>query len=297
MKNFLISGGTGFIGSALCARLLEGGHSIIVKTRYPKSTRVGIKFINDIDELDVNEKIDVVINLSGEPITNKRWTKSHKQKLIGSRVNSTQELISYFKKSRHKPKLFICGSAIGYYGIEATNNAVNEASLGDESFSSKLCSQLEECALQAESIGIRTCLLRTGIVLGKNGGALSKMLLPFKLGLGGKIGTGVQWMSWIHINDLISIIFHCIDHEELNGPINGTAPYPVSNTNFTKILGETLKRPTLFSMPSMMIKLLMGEMGKELLLSGKKVLPSKVKNTGFQFEFERLDKALSNVLN
>jgi uncharacterized protein (TIGR01777 family) len=237
-----------------------------------------------------------VINLAGEPIANKRWSKSQRRKILESRINTTQEIIEFFRSSKNKPELFISSSAIGYYGAGSSNVGVDEGCSGDDSFSSKLCVRWEECAMQAELLGIRTCLLRTGVVLGKNGGALQKMLPPFKLGLGGKIGTGKQWMSWIHLDDLIGIIDYCIKHGNLNGPINSTAPNPITNSLFTEVLGKSLGRPTMFHIPSIVIKLLMGEMGKELLLAGNKVLPLKIENAGFQFKYEHIEKALSDIL-
>jgi uncharacterized protein len=294
--NFLISGGTGFIGSALCSYLSKKGHSIVVKTRHPELISENMKGVSKLSNLSANETFDVVINLAGEPIANKRWSKSQRRKILESRINTTQEIIEFFRSSKNKPELFISSSAIGYYGAGSSNVGVDEGCSGDDSFSSKLCVRWEECAMQAELLGIRTCLLRTGVVLGKNGGALQKMLPPFKLGLGGKIGTGKQWMSWIHLDDLIGIIDYCIKYGNLNGPINSTAPNPITNSLFTEVLGKSLGRPTMFHIPSIVIKLLMGEMGKELLLAGNKVLPLKIENAGFQFKYEHIEKALSDIL-
>lgn len=186
------------------------------------------------------------------------------------------------------------GSAIGYYGIAETDLAIDETSQGDESFSSQLCQQWEETALQAQKLGIRTCLLRTGIVLGK-GGALQKMLPAFKLGLGGKIGHGKQWMPWIHLDDLIEIILYCIEHPHISGAINGTSPNPVTNQEFTTRLGKALKRPTLLPLPAWFIKLLMGQMGEELLLAGKQVVPTQITNAGYLFQYKTLEAALQHI--
>jgi uncharacterized protein (TIGR01777 family) len=294
--NILISGGTGFIGTALCSQLINKNHTIVVKTRQLEWLNSKIKTINELSEITINEKFDVVINLAGEPIADKRWSKNQRRKILESRLDTTEECISFLRGVKNKPALFISGSAIGYYGIDETNEDIDESCAGDDSFSSSLCAKWEESALQAESLGIRTCILRTGIVLGKDGGALKKMLIPFKLGLGGKIGTGNQWMSWIHLGDIINIIDFCINDESLKGPVNCTAPYPVTNSSFTKALGKALGRPTVFNMPEMVIKLLMGKMGEELLLSGKKVLPLKIQNAGFKFNHEHIETALSEVL-
>jgi uncharacterized protein (TIGR01777 family) len=294
--NFLISGGTGFIGSALCSHLSATGHSVVVKTRRPELINKTMKGISNLSQLSSNNKFDVVINLTGEPIANNRWSENQKRKILQSRIDSTKELIGFMESSKNKPALFISSSAIGYYGVGTSNDGVDETSLGDNSFSSRLCAQWEALALQAETLEIRTCILRTGIVLGKNGGALEKMLPPFKWGLGGKIGSGKQWMSWIHLEDLIGIISYCIDQKSLKGPVNCTAPNPVTNEFFTTALGKTIKRPTIFNVPAIIIKLLMGEMGEELLLAGKRVLPSKLEQAGFHFKFKRIEAALSDIL-
>ena len=294
--NLLITGGTGFIGSALCSRLLKDKHDIVVLSRHPEAIKAPIIGISDLEQLKSDVIFDIVINLAGEPIADKRWSAQQKQRILNSRLDATEKLIVYFKTTEQKPKLLINGSAIGYYGISETNDIVDETVSGDDSFSSQLCQQWETTALQAQTLGIRTCLLRTGIVLGKGGGALSKMLLPFKIGLGGRIGQGKQWMSWIHLDDLVGIILYCIDHDSLRGAINGTSPNPVTNQVFTKTLGKVLKRPTLLPMPVVVVKLLMGQMGEELLLAGKKILPVKILDAGYKFKYEELEKALLNIV-
>lgn len=294
--NILITGGTGFIGSALCSRLLEENNKIVVLSRHPEKIKSPIKAIADLNDLKNSDIFDVVINLSGEPIANKRWSDKQKHQIFSSRIDITEKLISYFEKSENKPKLFISGSAIGYYGIDKTDNVIEEKENGDNSFSSELCQKWEAVALKAEKLGIRTCLLRTGIVLGENGGALSKMLLPFKMCLGGRIGHGKQWMSWIHIDDLIGIILYCINNDNLKGAVNGTSPNPVTNQVFTKTLGVALKRPTIFPMPAIVVKLLMGQMGEELLLAGKKIVPKKALDAGYTFKYKILEEALINVV-
>lgn len=294
--NILITGGTGFIGSMLCSRLLENKHNVVVMTRLPETVKGNIKGITGLEQIDDGVIFDVVINLAGEPIANKRWSKLQKQRISDSRLNTTKKLIEYFKISKNLPKIFISASAIGYYGVGVTSESLNETALGDASFSSQLCQQWEAIALEAKTLGIRTCVLRTGIVLGKEGGALKRMILPFKLGLGGTIGKGNQWMSWIHLEDLIGIILYCIDHDNVSGAVNGTAPNPVTNKCFTKALGKVLNRPTRLPMPTTVVKLLMGQMGEELLLSGKKVLPDKITKEGYTFKYAVLEEALSNIV-
>jgi len=293
----LITGGTGFIGSALCNELLKDkNNEITLLSRNPEKTLPQVKSINNLNTIEKNASFDIIINLAGEPIADKKWTKEQKQKIISSRIDTTEDIIEFIKNSENKPKLLISGSAIGYYGIEQSNTDHDENDMSDDSFSSDLCKKWEETALQANTYGVRTCILRTGIVLGKNGGALSKMLMPFKMGLGGKIGSGEQWMSWIHLDDLVGIILHCIKQDTLNGPINGTAPKPSTNDDFTKALGKALNRPTFMPMPKIIINMLMGQMGVELLLSGKKIMPTKALDSGYQFKYTTLDSALDNII-
>lgn len=297
--NILITGGTGFIGSRLCEYLLKENHTLVVKTRQPNIVDTRMSAVSDLSELGTDTVFDVVINLAGEPIADKRWSTKQKEKILRSRLDTTEELISYFIELEQKPALFISGSAIGFYGIESSpetlNTKIDESALGDSSFASRLCQQWEASALQAEALGIRTCLLRTGIVLGHKGGALNKMLLPFKLGLGGAIGSGNQWMPWIHLDDLIGLIRFCIAQPNVSGAINGTAPNPVTNSEFTKALGKALKRPTVLPMPGFMVKILMGQMGKELLLAGKRVVPAKALSSGYRFKFDTVDEAMSDL--
>ncbi|GAW86824.1 conserved hypothetical protein [Bathymodiolus platifrons methanotrophic gill symbiont] len=294
--NILITGGTGFIGSTLCSRLLEENNEIVMLSRHPEKIKLPMKAVADLSDLKDSDIFDVVINLAGEPIANKRWSDKQKHQIFSSRIGTTEKLISYFEKLENRPKLFISGSAIGYYGIDKTDNVIEEKERGDNSFSSELCQKWEAVALKAEKLGVRTCLLRTGIVLGKNGGALSKMLFPFKMCLGGRIGDGKQWMPWIHIDDLVGIILYCMSHDNLQGAINGTSPNPVTNQVFTKTLGTSLKRPTIIPMPAIVVKLLMGQMGEELLLAGKKVVPKKALDAGYTFKYRTLEEALINVV-
>jgi uncharacterized protein (TIGR01777 family) len=294
--NFLITGGTGFIGSALCIPLLAEKHNIVVLSRSPEKPLSRTRTITSLGQLTDDDAFDVVINLAGEPIANKRWSDHQKKKITNSRIDTTESLIDYFKQTKNKPQLLINGSAIGYYGTNRSNAIIEESTDCDDSFSSQLCQKWEKTALKAETLGIRTCLLRTGVVLGKNGGALSKMLPPFKMGLGGRIGHGEQWMSWIHLDDLVGIILHCIDNDSLKGSINGTSPNPVTNETMTKALGVALKRPTIFPMPELVVTLLMGQMGKELLLAGKRILPRKALDTGYNFKYKTLEDALKNIV-
>jgi hypothetical protein len=259
--------------------------------KFPK-----VKTLSKLDDLNPEISFDVVINLAGQGIADKRWSKSVKQALIDSRINTTKDLYSYLKDVLVKPDVFISGSALGFYGVQPSDTKIDETGEVDNCFSSKLCQQWEAEAQKIEALGIRTCYLRTGIVLGNNGGALAKMLPPFKLGLGGPIGSGKQWMSWIHRDDLIGMINFAIECETVSGAINGTAPEPVINKDFTKTLAKVLKRPAFFPMPAIIVKLLFGQMGDELLLAGKRVVPAKIIQAGYHFKFKTLESALRDVV-
>ena len=298
-KRLLITGGSGFIGSRLVPLLLEQGYDVTVLTRNPEKTDLhfnhAVTTIKQLNLLHDTDVFDVVINLAGQGITDKRWTPGIKKQLRESRIVTTQNLISYLQCAKKKPECFISGSAIGYYGNQG-EKPVDEQMSGDSSFSSKLCFDWEHEAQQAEVLGIRTCYLRTGIVLGKKGGALAKMLPAFKLGLGGPMGTGRQWMSWIHINDLTGLILYAINHKDIKGAINGTAPKPVTNKEFTSTLASVLKRPAYLPMPAFVLKLMLGQMAEELLLSGQRVIPKKILDAGYDFQYAELENALSEVV-
>jgi hypothetical protein len=236
-----------------------------------------------------------VINLAGEGIGDRRWTDAVKQQLRDSRLLTTASLVEYFKRANQKPAVFISGSAIGVYGLHSDEKLDEQAS-GDDSFSSRLCRDWEAQAAEAEALGIRCCYLRTGVVLGKNGGALSKMLPPFKMALGGPMGSGQQWMSWVHMDDLVNAIVYALETPSINGPINGTAPNPVTNKAFSKALGSALNRPAVIPMPAFVLKLMMGEMAEELLLSGQRVVPAKLTRSGFEFKYPQLDDALRDII-
>ena len=304
-KDYLITGGSGFIGMQLITMLLEKGQKIIVLTRNIQKTAGYFKrslgetannttFIDDLATF--NTSVDVVINLAGQGIMDKRWNKAIKQQLLDSRLNTTEAVVDYVQRCQVKPELVISGSAIGYYGTQHGNTVLDETATGDSSFASQLCLEWERAAKPLEKLGVRTCYLRTGIVLGK-GGALAKMLPPFKWGLGGRIGDGQQWMSWIHMTDLLQLIQFVCDHKTITGAINATAPNPVRNQDFTRCLGQVLKRPTIFPMPAKVLTWLLGEGAQELLLAGQQVMPKKMQEAGFVFQFPQLKDALQEVIN
>ena len=313
-QRYLITGGSGFIGTVLIKQLLLENHDVTVLTRNEVKTaqhfaavigaeredyqtKTNVKTVSSLDAINPDQTFDVIVNLAGQGIADKRWNDEIKQQLIDSRVETTQALYEFIKDTTVKPDVFISGSALGYYGLGETDEAINEEGGTDDSFSSHLCQLWEAEAKNIEALGIRTCYLRTGIVLGKNGGALAKMLPPFKMALGGPIGSGKQWMSWIHLEDIVGMIRFAIDNDTIKGPINGTAPQPVSNKEFSQTLGKVLKRPAIFPMPAFVVKLLFGQMGEELLLSGQKVIPEKLTQAGYQFKYPKLESALKDIVS
>ena len=307
-ERYLITGGSGFIGAPLVQGLVQAGHEVTVLTRDCVKTAQHFAsllseadnrliLVNELQKLDAKQSYDVIINLAGQGIADKRWTSKIKQQLVDSRIQTTRKLCHWVIQMPIKPRVFISGSALGYYGVGTDPHPVDETGQPDDSFSSQLCMAWEKEAACLEPLGVRTCYLRTGIVLGDNGGALAKMLPAFKWGLGGPLGSGEQWMSWIHREDLIGIIHYLIDHEELRGHFNGCAPKPVKNKEFSRTLGKALKRPACLPMPALVLKLLLGEMAEELLLSGKPVVPKKILEAGYVFQYPHLEEALEAILS
>lgn len=307
-QRVLITGATGFIGCPLTKALLSEGHEVTIITR--DKIRAMDKFANvpgkltfvDSFESFVNpsqERFDIIINLAGEPIVGKRWTEKQKDIIFKSRVGTTEKLVNFISQMEVKPKTLINGSAIGYYGATISDTEVTETSAPaeTETMSHKLCKLWEDTAMKAKTFGTRVVLLRTGIVLGRDGGVMSQMLFPFEFGVGGKMGSGKQWMPWIHVNDLLSMVAHSINDPTIHGPINGTAPNPVTNLELTKALGSVLRRPTFIPMPAAVIKIMFGsDVAHELLLTGQKVIPAKIQQHKFTFAYPQLDGALREIV-
>jgi uncharacterized protein (TIGR01777 family) len=298
MKTILVTGGSGFIGRNLCRTMLTNDWQVIVHSRNPgKAAKIlssSVTLISDLNQL--TQSVDILINLAGAPIADKRWSVKRKATISQSRIQTTQVLYDYFKQAEKPPCIVISGSAIGYYGGgHANNQPITEEGAVAPNFSSKLCAGWENSAQQFEQLGSRVCFLRTGIVLGEQG-ALSKLLPAFKLGLGGPIASGQQWMPWIHIDDMVDIIIYAIEND-ICGPINCTAPNPVTNKEFAKTLGMVLKRPAIAPMPAVIVKLLFGQMGDELMIQGQCVIPQKLQQQGYQFSYNKLASALGQLLN
>lgn len=296
--NILITGGSGLIGQHLIGSLIQTKNHITVLTRDSvKSARtlpIGVNLIESLSQKNIDNH-EVVINLAGEPIADRRWSDTQKQKICLSRWQITTQLAELIKNANTPPKVFISGSAIGIYGRQGNEKIDESYTNYHQEFTHDVCKKWEQVALEAASAQTRVALLRTGIVLDTHGGALAKMLLPFKLGIGGKIASGQQFMSWIHIEDMVAAILHIMNTQTLAGAINITSEHAVSNQEFAKTLARTLYRPSVFTTPSFILKALFGEMA-DLLLFGQNVIPQKLVNTGFTFKYPTLDAALNNLI-
>lgn len=292
----LITGASGFIGRQLVA-LLAPMHQLTLLTRSPEQARKILgtehQYLASLEQLDDLNAIDAVVNLAGEPIVAKRWSKAQKQLICSSRWNTTAKLSQLIQQSSNPPSVMVSGSAIGFYGRQS-EQLLNENSTPHVEFSHEICKTWEQLALGAASEHTRVCIIRIGIVLGQ-GGALEKMLPPFKLGLGGPIGHGRQGMSWIHVKDLISLIEYLLSTEQCQGLFNATAPNPVSNAEFAKTLGRALNRPTMITTPPLALRLAMGEMS-ELLTEGQFVYPKRALEAGFKFQYTDLEPALMDIV-
>lgn len=296
--HILITGGTGLIGSTLVKRW-QNHYKLTILSRTPQNVTArfgdGVTAAASLADVDFNN-ITAVINLAGEPIVGKRWSKRQKQELCHSRWRCTTSLVDAINRASTPPQVLISGSAIGFYGAQHTQLISEDFSHYHDDFPHQLCERWEMLAQEAASPQTRVCLLRTGIVLSKSGGALKKMLPPFQLGLGGRIGNGEQYMSWVHIDDIVQIIEFLLLHPTLQGVFNATAPTPVTNAQFSQELAQVLHRPALLPIPAFMLNLLLGEMAT-LLLDGQRVIPANLIKAGYQFRFKELKPALTDLLS
>ena len=294
----LITGGTGFIGSALTRSLTDQGYEVTVLSRNPDSVEKicgpGIKALNNLNQLKPEDTFQAIINLAGAPIFDARWSDARKQIIRDSRIGLTRQLVASMARMAVKPELLISGSAIGYYGDQG-DTVLTEQSATHKDFSEQLCTDWENEAKKAEHLGGRVCLIRTGLVLAEGGGLLKRMLLPFRLGLGGRLGDGQQWMSWIHRQDWIAIARLMITDSSMQGAYNATAPNPVTNSEFARTLAHCLNRPALLPVPAWLLKILLGEMSG-LVLGSQRVMPERLLALGFKFQYTDLSSALNQVL-
>lgn len=297
----LITGGSGFVGQRLCQRLNEAGHQLLVVSRDPAAVRArlpeGAEIQRSVFDF-IDTPPDAIVNLAGESIAAKRWSDEQKERLIDSRVNITQDLVALCEqlKSRGErvPSVMVSASAVGYYGDQGDREVTEETPHHDE-FAHRLCKRWEQAAHKAADHGTRVAILRIGLVLDAGGGSLQKMLPPFKMGLGGRFGSGEQFMPWIHREDLVRAILFLLDNSALEGAFNGSAPHPVTNAEFSRTLAKQLKRPAIFPVPAFVLETIFGEMSR-LLLTGADMRPKRLQEAGFTFRFETLEAALADIL-
>jgi uncharacterized protein (TIGR01777 family) len=301
----IIAGGSGFIGQHLSKYLINSDYEVIILSRNPQ--RVQSLFKNKIRCLHWNdfdtsswqgelESTAVIINLIGENIAQWPWTDQIKHKILYSRIHAGQTIIEAINKAKKKPRLLIQSSATGYYGNNNIDTLIEETPAGS-GFLADVCQQWEQSTLDVESMGVKRCVIRIGHVLGKNGGLLKKMVLPFKFFSGGPIGSGKQILPWIHMDDLVTAIRFLIESDDANNINNLCAPNPVNMKTFAKLLGKMLRRPSILKIPEFAVKLILGEMGRETILSGQNAIPKTLLDSGYQFNFIDLDDALNNLLS
>ncbi len=297
-RTILITGATGFIGSRLVASLRDAGHHIIALVRNPAKAEIltpPITLITSLDQLPADAKIDAIVNLAGEPIGNGLRTDAKRRKILDSRIGMTDDVIRLIARLERRPAALVNGSAIGWYGLWQ-DQPLTESAKSHGCFSHELCAAWEQAASRAAEYGVRVVYLRIGLVIGIEGGLLTRMLTPFEFGLGGPIGSGKQWMSWIERDDLVRLIAHALAKPDLSGPINATAPLPVTNRKFAEELGRRLRRPAAFRIPAGLLHHVAGDFADELLLGGQRVIPNKALSSGFVFRHETLRSAFEAIL-
>lgn len=296
MQHYLITGATGFIGGALCAKLAAAGARLSALSRDPERARAllpaGTRIVAGLGQLG-DAPVDAVINLAGAPIADRRWSAARKRVLEQSRIGFTRELVDWMQKRSPRPAVLVSASAIGFYGDQGDELVTEQGAPNDE-FQHRLCRDWEQAAFEATAHGIRTCALRIGLVIGPGGGFMQRLLLPFRLGLGGPISNGRQWMSWIHRDDLLAMIRQLLEREDSSGVYNGTAPAPVTSREFATTLGRVLHRPALLPLPAPLLRLALGEMAC-LLLAGQRVIPQRFLDAGFRFRHAELESALRSL--
>ncbi|MEZ5568702.1 MAG: TIGR01777 family oxidoreductase [Halioglobus sp.] len=293
----LMTGGTGFIGSALVPALLGQGHQLIVLSRDVRRAQAALpaaRCIGSLDELAAGEGIDAIVNLAGASLAGKRWSASYKQDIVASRLDTTRDLLTLIKRLDSKPQVMLSASAIGFYGHH------NDAKLAEDArpnpgFSQRLCHDWEVVANEASELGVRVCLMRLGVVLDAEGGALTEMTRSFHLGVASWAGDGAQWLSWVHRVDVVRAVMYMLEHSTLAGPVNVTAPEPVTARGLAEALAAHFRTVLRVGVPAPVMRLLLGEMADELLLNGQRVVPGVLQAAGFEFRYSRIDAALAAI--
>jgi uncharacterized protein (TIGR01777 family) len=298
----LVTGATGFIGRALVPRLQRDGHTVVAWVRSPARARGLLGAAVELVQADTApdaltraiEGADAVVNLAGEPLMGGRWTAVRRAAIEESRIAVTAQLVRAMAATKTPPRVFVSGSAVGYYGDRASERLTEESS-GADDFLARLCQRWESTAQNVERLGVRVALLRTGVVLGRAGGALAQMLPPFEFGFGGPVGPGTQYLPWIHLHDLVKIIATALVDERYRGPINGVAPEPVTSRTFARALGRALHRPALLPLPALALKAIFGQ-AASVLLASQRVEPRVLQQLQFVFDFPALDAALQDIV-
>ena len=296
--HILITGGTGLIGRRLCRHWLAQGHQLVVYSRQPERVAAlcgaSVRGIGTLAEYGAGP-LDAVVNLAGAPIADRPWTASRKALLLASRVALTAQLVSWLANRAQRPEVLLSGSAVGWYGDGGEHVLTEDSPAGGADFAAQLCAAWEFEAQQAQALGIRVVIMRTGLVLAREGGFLARLLTPFKLALGGPLGNGRQWMPWIHLHDQVALIDFLLRQRSLSGVFNACAPQPVRNADFTRALGQVLRRPAVLRAPAWLLRLGLGQLAG-LLLGGQRALPERLLASGFVFTFNDLPSALNDLL-
>jgi hypothetical protein len=287
----LVTGASGLVGSALTRALRERGDTVVAVSRAPAADQDGLRWVNWAGLADAVDGSNAVVHLAGANIADQRWTPARKTELRVSRIDSAQRLVDAVRVAANKPSVFVTASAVGYYGSRGSETLSEDAPPGAD-FLAQLCQDWEAVAQDSR---LRTVALRNGVVLSRHGGALAKLLLPFRLGLGGPIGRGHQYFPWVHIDDAVGVALHAIDNEDVTGPLNVVGPQPVTSAAFSKALGRALHRPAVLPLPPLLFKLRLGE-GASVLTASQRAVPTRTLQLGYRFRFSEIDAALADIL-
>ncbi|WP_173917135.1 TIGR01777 family oxidoreductase [Halobacillus sp. Marseille-Q1614] len=298
--NIVVSGGTGFAGSKLTQSLVQQGHHVYILTRSPdkhhdtdKTTHVG--WLKDkFAPWEELPDVDAIVNLAGESLNSGRWTEEKKESIMNSRIDATEAILEIIRNLKKTPEVLVNASAVGFYGTSKTKTFTEESNEPGRGFLADVVVEWENRAAKARDLGVRTTFIRFGIILGEEG-ALQKMIIPYRLMIGGSVGSGEQWVSWIHVDDVVGLIEFAIKNDKVQGPLNGTAPHPKRNKDFGKTIGEVLNRPHWMPAPGFALKAALGDMSS-LLLEGQSVLPKKAMELGYTFKYPELEPALQSIL-
>ncbi len=292
--HILITGGTGFIGSALIERLLQHGHRVTVLSRQGRDNSGDVRYIRSLDSLGDHDEIVGIVNLAGASLGTRRWTRNYKRQLLSSRLATTAALLQLIGRLSRKPAVLVSASAIGYYGHHG-DEALAEDGEVVPGFAQDLCQQWEQLAMKAEQQGVRVCLARLGVVLDRDGGAMQQMARPFQFGVANWLGDGRQWLSWVHRQDVVAALMLLLERDDLSGPFNITAPEAVTARGFCEAMKRRRRTIVTAPLPAPVARLLLGEMADEILLNGQRVVPARLLQAGFEFEFPDLDSALAAI--